>query len=182
MADVSSGFQKAVRALLAGRIADPHSILGMHNERSGIVIRVYDPAADCISVHAGGKVLPMTKIRPEGLFELRFPRRKKHFNYEVEKHFSDGSVFISEDPYHFLPGLGEMDLYLFNEGEHLQIYNVLGAHVRKMGEVSGVLFAVWAPNAQRVSVIGDFNCWDGRRHMMRLLGNSGVWELFIPLS
>ena len=166
--------------LLAGKTADPHSILGMHTEKSGIVIRVYDPAAETVLIHTEGRTRAMKKVCPEGLFEFSFPRRKNHFNYQVEKRFYDGGSFCSEDPYHFLPGVGEMDLYLFNEGEHRRIYEVLGAHVRKMGQVSGVLFAVWAPNAQRVSVVGEFNCWDGRRHMMRKLGNSGVWELFIP--
>ena len=170
----------ALADLLAGTTADPHAVLGMHTEKSGIVVRVYDPAAESVLIQTEKQTLPMRKTAPEGLFEVRFPRLKKHFNYWVEKHFPDGSSFVSEDPYHFLPGLGEMDLYLFNEGEHHRIYDVLGAHVRKMGDVSGVLFAVWAPNARRVSVVGDFNCWDGRRHMMRRLGSSGVWELFIP--
>ena len=166
--------------LLSGKTCDPHSLLGMHTEKPGVVIRVYDPAAESVSIRTAGQTKPMKKIREEGLFELAFPRRKQHFNYLVEKHFPGGGTFVSEDPYHFLPGIGEMDLYLFNEGEHHRICEVLGAHIRKMGEVGGVLFAVWAPNAQRVSVVGDFNCWDGRRHMMRKLGNSGVWELFIP--
>ena len=170
----------ALAALFAGAAADPHAVLGMHTEKSGIVVRVYDPEAESVLIRTEKKTLPMKKTAPEGLFEVRFPRQKKHFNYQVEKHFPDGSSFVSEDPYHFLPGPGEMDLYLFNEGEHHRLYDLLGAHVRKMGEVSGVEFAVWAPNARRVSVVGDFNCWDGRRHMMRKLGNSGVWELFIP--
>ena len=170
----------ALTALFAGKTADPHAVLGMHTVRNAVIIRVYDPAAETVFIRADGKSLSMKKTHPEGLFELSFPGRKKHFDYAVEKHFAGGGTFVSEDPYHFMPGVGEMDLYLFNEGEHHQIYDVLGAHIRKMGEVEGVLFAVWAPNAQRVSVVGDFNCWDGRRHMMRRMGSSGVWELFIP--
>lgn len=168
------------QALFEGRMADPHSVLGMHTEKNSVVIRVYDPEAESVSILASGKRTPMEKTAPEGLFTLSFPRRKSHFAYEVEKTFPGGATFVSEDPYHFLPGIGEMDLYLFNEGKHQRIYDVLGAHPRKMGEVEGVLFTVWAPNAQRVSVVGDFNCWDGRRHMMRRMGVSGVWELFIP--
>jgi len=168
------------QALFEGRMADPHSVLGMHTEKNSVVIRVYDPEAESVSILACGKRTPMEKTAPEGLFSLSFPRRKSHFAYEVEKTFPGGASFVSEDPYHFLPGIGEMDLYLFNEGKHQRIYDVLGAHPRKMGDVEGVLFAVWAPNAQRVSVVGDFNCWDGRRHMMRRMGVSGVWELFIP--
>ena len=142
MKDKTSVSRTAYKDLLSGKCADPHSILGMHTEKNGIAVRVYDPGAVSVTVRVGKEVFPMRKIRPEGLFEVLFPRRKKHFNYTVEKHFADGSGFVSEDPYHFLPGVGEMDLYLFNEGEHRRIYDVMGAHVRKMGEVSGVLFAV----------------------------------------
>ena len=166
--------------LLNGVISDPHSLLGMHTVPEGVTIRVYDPVPEKIFVHCEGRILPMEKILEEGLYELTFPGRKEHFNYSLEKIFAGGERFIAEDPYHFLPGVGEMDLYLFNEGKHRKLHDFLGAHVHYMGSVRGVLFALWAPNAKRVSVIGDFNCWDGRRHRMRLLGASGVWELFIP--
>ena len=168
-----------LQKLFAGNCRDPHAVLGMHTIGNVTVIRVYDPAAADIFIRANGKRSAMFRTYA-GFYELPFPGIRDHFNYEVEHHYPDGSVFIAEDPYHFMPGIGEMDLYLFNEGKHHYIYNVLGAHFHKMGETPGVLFAVWAPNAQRVSVVGDFNGWDGRRHMMRLLGNSGVWELFIP--
>ena len=156
------------------------AFLGMHTEKDGIVVRVYDPVAQEVFLLVNGKKLPMEKVADAGLFVKTFPGKKKHFDYAVEKHFADGGTFTSEDPYHFLPGVGEMDMYLFNSGEHHRIYEVMGAHPHHMGEVEGVLFAVWAPNAERVSVIGDFNCWDGRRDMMRLMGSSGIWELFIP--
>ncbi len=171
---------EAYRTLFEGRIADPHAILGMHTEKDGIAVRVYDPVAEQIILIADGKRFPMEKVADAGLFVKTFPGKRKHFDYVVEKHFADGGTFTSEDPYHFLPGVGEMDMYLFNSGEHHRIYEVMGAHPHRMGEVEGVLFAVWAPNAERVSVIGDFNCWDGRRNMMRLMGSSGIWELFIP--
>ena len=171
---------EAYRTLFEGRISDPHALLGMHTGKDGIIVRVYDPVAQEVFLLADGKKLPMEKVADAGLFVKTFPGKKKHFDYAVEKHFSDGGTFTSEDPYHFLPGVGEMDMYLFNSGEHHRIYEVMGAHPHHMGEVEGVLFAVWAPNAERVSVIGDFNCWDGRRDMMRLMGSSGIWELFIP--
>ncbi len=168
-----------LKALLAGRLSDPHSILGMHNTEQGVLVRVYDPAAESVEILCKDKRESMRKIHPAGLFAILFPRRKRHFAYKLEKHYGDHS-FIAEDPYVFLPCPGEMDLYLFNRGEHHAPWTFMGAHYRMEGDVPGVSFAVWAPNAERVSVVGDFNCWDGRRHPMRLLGMSGIWDLFIP--
>ena len=176
----SPGEKEKLAELFATCSADPHSVCGMHTTVEGVLIRVYDPAAISVSVRASGKVFPMEKTDPRGLFQYLFRGEKEHFAYELEKVFANGSSFVSHDPYQFLPGIGDMDLYLFGKGEHHRIYDVMGAHVRKMGDVEGVLFTVWAPNAARVSVVGDFNNWDGRRHMMRLMGLSGVWELFIP--
>lgn len=169
-----------MQQVIAGTCRDPHAYLGMHNvEGAGVEVRVYDPTADRIVLTAGGKTFEMEKIHPAGMFRVRFPRRKNHFNYTLEYHHG-ADVFVSEDPYHFMPQIGEMDLYLFNQGEHRRVFDVMGAHVRRPGGVEGVGFTVWAPNAERVSVVGSFNCWDGRRHPMRLMGNSGIWELFIP--
>lgn len=169
----------ALDALLEGRISDPHSILGMHDAAHGVIVRVWDPAAESVSLIAAGRRRVMRKIHDAGLYALAFPRAKGHFAYEIEKSYGD-HVFRSADPYVFLPCPGEMDLYLFNRGEHHSPWKFMGSHFRMEGDVSGVSFAVWAPNAERVSVVGDFNCWDGRRHPMRLLGNSGIWDLFIP--
>lgn len=173
--------RSALNALLQGAIGDPHSILGLHPDgtEGSLILRVYDPMADQVFVLENGKRTELLRILPEGLFALGFPGRKQGFAYELEKVYPD-SVSVAADPYCFLPGLGEMDLYLFNQGEHHKVYDVMGAHVRCYDGVSGVDFAVWAPNARRVSVVGDFNCWDGRRHPMRMLGASGIWELFIP--
>ena len=169
-----------MQQVIAGTCRDPHAYLGMHNvEGAGVEVRVYDPTADRIVLTAGGKTFEMEKIHPAGMFRVRFSRRKNHFNYTLEYHHG-ADVFVSEDPYHFMPQIGEMDLYLFNQGEHRRVFDVMGAHVRRPGGVEGVGFTVWAPNAERVSVVGSFNCWDGRRHPMRLMGNSGIWELFIP--
>ena len=168
-----------VNEILEGSCRNPHDYLGMHQEPNGIAVRVYDPAAKSATVIAGKNRYPMIKINEDGLFVCLFGKKKEFFAYKVEKKYAD-SKFVSADPYCFLPTLGEMDIYLFNQGEHHRVYDVMGAHVRNLGGVEGVSFAVWAPNAQRVSVVGDFNCWDGRRHPMRMLGLSGIWELFIP--
>lgn len=167
--------------LLAGREKDPHAFLGMHNVRGGIAVRAYDPMAEQIFIHLeNGARIPMEKLHEEGIFEWIFPRKRKHFFYQLEKIFRDGNTFISPDPYQYLPTIGDVDQHLFNAGEHRKIYEVMGCHYMKRGDHWGAAFAVWAPNAQRVSVVGSFNCWDGRRHPMRLMGSSGIWELFIP--
>ena len=122
----------------------------------------------------------MDRIDRAGLFEIEVPRLKKVPAYKLRIHRANGDIKIIRDPYSFPPTLGEIDLHLFAEGKHEQIYNKLGAHPTKLGAVKGVAFAVWAPQASGVSVVGDFNNWDGRVHQMRMLHASGVWELFIP--
>lgn len=102
------------------------------------------------------------------------------FSYRLRVERTNGEISQFYDPYAFLPTLSDLDTYLFNEGTHCRIYEKLGAHFRTIDGVSGVAFAVWAPSAQRVSIVGDFNRWDGRYHPMRFLGSSGVWEIFIP--
>ena len=120
-------------------------------------------------------------VRDEhGLFALFLSDRTAPMAYRLELTFGDGRVELRDDPYRFLPTLGEMDLHLFNEGRHLRLWEKLGAHLREIDGVAGTSFAVWAPNATRVSVIGAFNDWDGRAHQMRCLGVSGVFELFVP--
>lgn len=170
--------RELVEKLKSGRLANPHYILGMHEFEEGRVVRVYDPEATKITILAGRVRVPMTLA--DGIFVAYFPDAKDQFPYKLERVYGDKRKYVAEDPYFFLPGVGEMDVYLFNKGEHRRIYDVLGSHVRNFGGVEGVEFAVWAPNAQRVSVVGDFNGWDGRRNPMRLLGSSGIWELFIP--
>jgi len=123
--------------------------------------------------------MSMVQTDSAGSFELSVPRIKKIPSYKLRIHRGD-AVSTIRDPYSFPPTLGELDLHLFAEGRHEQIYNKLGAHLTKIGTVKGVAFAVWAPHASGVSVVGDFNNWDGRVHQMRRLASSGVWELFIP--
>ena len=123
---------------------------------------------------------PMTLVAPAGLFEVFIAKRPGVFRYQLRASYAGGEVRQFFDPYCFLPTLGPQDLYLFNEGNEHRVYEKLGSHLRDLGGVSGVSFAVWAPSAARVSVVGNFNHWDGRFHPMRSLGDSGVWELFIP--
>jgi len=166
--------------------AHPHSLLGMHigklGRTKGVVVRAFlSDAVSCEVVDvATGAASPMERLDPTGLFEAFLPKRKEHFAYQLRVTRGNGELRQFHDPYRFLPTLGDQDLYLFNEGNEHRIYEKLGAHLRVLDGVGGVAFAVWAPGAARVSVVGNFNAWDGRYHPMRPLGASGVWELFIP--
>ncbi|HWP81272.1 MAG TPA: 1,4-alpha-glucan branching protein GlgB [Bacteroidota bacterium] len=166
---------------------DPFEVLGAHRvsigKKEGIAVRAFLPDAEKAFVIDGSlesKDYPMTKHSPEGFFEVVIPDREEHFPYKLKKILSDGREEIFYDSYSFLPTLTDFDLYLFNAGDHHRIYEKLGAHYMEVQGVGGVQFAVWAPNARSVSVIGDFNGWDRRKHAMRVLGSSGVWEIFIP--
>lgn len=170
--------------LLECRHCDPHRILGVRKEESGrTVARVFYPGAASVALSfISGEKLPLTKVHADGLFEAdslkQMPSAPR--DYMIDITLADGSTRHVSDPYAFSPTLGELDLYLFGQGEHFEAYKVFGAHPREVDGIPGTAFAVWAPNAQRVSVVGDFNSWDGRRHLMRRLGGSGVWEIFIP--
>nr|EIQ9634068.1 1,4-alpha-glucan branching enzyme [Escherichia coli] len=125
------------------------------------------------------KVAELERIDERGFFSGLLPRRKAPFDYLLRVEWNDHQQII-EDPYRFGPLLGEIDNWLLTEGKHLRPYERLGAHPTHLADISGVSFAVWAPNAHRVSVVGEFNFWDGRRHPMRIRQESGIWELFIP--
>ena len=165
---------------------DPFTVLGMHkvtaDGRTLIVVRAFLPDAESASVirEDTKNEYPMDRIAPEGLFQAVLPEYSELFRYLLKKIYNDGHVETYADPYSFLPTLTDFDIYLFNAGDHHRIYEKLGAHSRTIEGNSGVQFAVWAPNAKSVSVVGDFNGWDLRRHAMRVLGSSGVWEIFIP--
>ncbi len=178
---------KELHAFLENHQANPHGWLGMHplthEGVAGVVVRAFVRAAvKCAVVELdgpGAPAHPMTMIAPEGFFELFIPGNKV-FRYQLRYEVSWGDIHQVHNAYSFLPSLSEQDLYLFNEGNEHRIYEKLGAHQRLMGEVPGVAFAVWAPTASRVSLVGNFNGWDPRYHPMRPLGASGVWELFVP--
>jgi 1,4-alpha-glucan branching enzyme len=172
--------------LLAGEHSNPHSILGAHEAtiagETGVVIRALIPNAvyaEC--VFDDGRLVPLAR-EAEGQSDLYgvFVARTTPIRYRFRFHYADGATWDRADPYRFPPTLGDVDLHLFNEGTHRQLWKVLGAHMRTVDGVSGVSFAVWAPNARRVSVVGEFCAWDGRIFPMRMLGSSGVWEIFLP--
>ncbi len=168
-----------VDALVRAEHGDPFSILGPHPDGDGLVIRAYLPNALGVEVleRTGGRVLAaMEQGQVPGFF---FTRLTNPQPYLLKIRWAGGEQ-LTEDPFSFGPQLGEMDMYLFSEGNHREIGRVFGAQPMEIDGVQGVRFAVWAPNARRVSVVGSFNGWDGRRHPMRLRFPSGVWEIFIP--
>ncbi|MFB9375399.1 1,4-alpha-glucan branching protein GlgB [Kineococcus gynurae] len=161
----------------------PHSILGAHPVEGGVGYRVLKPFATEVTVltEDGGRV-PL-RHEQDGIW-AGVAAGGRNGDYRVEVAYGDGVAHVLDDPYRFLPTLGEVDLHLIGEGRHEQLWDVLGAHVKRwpgvLGDVEGTAFAVWAPNARAVRVVGDHNHWDGRQHSMRSLGSSGVWELFVP--
>jgi len=161
--------------------ADPHSLLGAHPADGGVLVRAYRPDAAHVRVlPEGGEPLELRESDEAGLFEGVVPGAEPGLRYELEVSHPDGGTSTVRDPYSFPPTLGDLDLHLAGEGRHEELYAKLGAHVRDIDGVRGTGFAVWAPSARSVSVVGDFNGWDGRLHPMRSLGASGIWELFIP--
>ncbi|HLX37431.1 MAG TPA: 1,4-alpha-glucan branching protein GlgB [Candidatus Binataceae bacterium] len=167
--------------LLELRHHDPHSILGAHATSAGVIVRAFRPGAERVNLLIDGEPPRPMRARPEaGLFEVFVTGKREGFSYRLEVQFADGYKLTAHSAYSFLPTLGELDLYLLAEGKHEQAYQKLGAHVTEAQGVQGVAFAVWAPNAAGISVVGDFNGWDGRLNMMRMLGGSGIWEIFVP--
>ena len=171
--------------LLAGEHHDPHSVLGAHEYDDHTVIRAYRPHAVEVVALVGGERYPFAHIEG-GLFAVALPfTNLVDYRLEVSYAAGDGTdVHTVADAYRFLPTLGEIDLHLFAEGRHERLWEILGAHPRSFttpdGVVDGVSFAVWAPNAKGVSLIGEFNHWDGNEAQLRVLGSTGVWELFWP--
>jgi 1,4-alpha-glucan branching enzyme len=174
----------ALDALVLGTHDDPFSLLGRHDTTHGreVVIRTLQPSAESVELVTPDGVFSMEKVRPEGLFETRRPldgRPAMDLVYRLRVH-EGSNTRECVDPYQYGQVLTDFDLHLLAEGTHYHAWEKLGAHRLTIGDVTGVHFAVWAPNAQRVSVIGDFNRWDGRTHVMRRLVPSGLWEIFIP--
>jgi 1,4-alpha-glucan branching enzyme len=176
------GCGDAFDRLLNGDHADPFSVLGMHSDAAGVVVRAVVPDAASVAVvdaNSGVVVAELERLHPQGGFAAVMPGRAAPFAYRLRIKWGDAYQDV-EDPYRFLPVLGQMDVHLLAEGTHLRSYEKLGAHPLVVDGVAGVHFAVWAPNASRVSVVGSFNNWDGRRHPMRVHAGAGVWEIFMP--
>ncbi len=174
--------QSELAALVAGTHSAPHDVLGPHVHDDAVTIRTLRPLAAAVTVRSGDKAVAMTH-EYEGVW-VAVLAQKKVTDYRLEVSYEGGQAQTVDDPYRFLPTVGEVDQHLINEGRHEELWTVLGAHVRSYdtlgGPVSGTSFAVWAPGAQGVRIAGDFNFWDGRAHPMRQLGSSGVWEIFVP--
>ncbi len=178
---------REVHRLEALEHADPHTLLGVHPTATGVVIRAWRPDAVSVAVVLPGggsfsdaQEVPLARMTAAGLWGISLSDLTLPVRYALRAVYANGTVNTAVDPYGFLPTLGAMDLHLASEGTHQRLYDKLGAHPRILDGVEGVSFAVWAPNARRISVVGDFNHWDGRQHPMRRLGASGIWELFIP--
>jgi len=169
-------------AILRAHSHDPFEWLGRHpNPRGGVTVRAFKPRAEKIwLLPEDGKARSMSRIEGTDFFEKNWKQGDfdKHYRLRIENR--EGHQWEEEDVYRFGPMLGDMDLHLIGEGNHFEKYRILGAHVCEHEGVSGVGFAVWAPAAERVSVVGNFNHWDGREHQMRVRGSSGIWELFAP--
>ena len=175
--------------LLRAEHYDPFKVLGVHfsgSDKTKAVIRCFQPHARSVLLLIDGREIPMNRVREEGLFEVSVDCEKvtdselDPYNYQYRITYHDGVEQTANDPYRFMPILGEEDRFLFNFGTNYEIYKHMGAQPGMYSQVSGTIFRVWAPSASRVSIIGDFNGWDGRVHSMRSLGSSGIWELFLP--
>jgi len=171
---LSSDLQKVISACHH----DPFSILGKHQDENGIVVRTHMPHAVEVMIAEGENV--MQRVQDTAVFEWKGATDALPEHYRILWRDDQHREHIAHDTYSFPPQIPDFDLQLFSSGKHLHAYRHLGANVHEIDGVAGILFAVWAPNAERVSVVGDFNRWDGRCHPMRARGGSGVWELFIP--
>lgn len=176
-------YQQADLAAIAaeavvGRMSDPFAVFGPHDTEDGTVVRCFQPGAESVALidGVGGETIEDMDHIGHGLFVGQLNKRR---SYALRISWPTGT-HETEDPYSFGTLIGDLDLHLLNEGRHWDLGHNFGAHPREIDGVCGVVFSVWAPNARRVSVIGDFNSWDGRRHPMRLRHDAGVWELFVP--
>jgi 1,4-alpha-glucan branching enzyme len=167
-----------LRRIIEARHHDPFEVLGRHSDGDQCLLRAYLP--HCDKVRVTGLDISLDRVGDTDLFEWRGDGNELPAHYRLSWTDRDGLEQNAYDPYCFAPQLGDLDLHLFGEGRHLRAWRMLGAHPCEVEGISGTRFSVWAPGAERVSVVGDWNHWDGRRHPMRVRGGSGVWELFIP--
>ncbi|MET0842792.1 MAG: 1,4-alpha-glucan branching protein GlgB [Mycetocola sp.] len=176
--NASAPSEHVLGAVSTGSYYDPHSVLGQHPSRDKTVLRTLRPHAKSVTaVLGGGERVELSHLYNgiwEGEHSAGFP------DYTVETDYGDGVVWRTEDPYRFSPTIGELDLHLVGEGRHERLWDAMGAHLVEHSGVSGTAFTVWAPHAQAVRVLGEFNGWDGRLHSLRNMGPTGVWELFVP--
>ncbi|KPQ18502.1 MAG: 1,4-alpha-glucan branching enzyme GlgB [Rhodobacteraceae bacterium HLUCCO18] len=177
--EIDRPLAEALARVRDGTHDDPFSVLGPHDGPTGRTIRAFQPdAAQLRALQDGTEATPLQPVAGvPGAFVGALPGDGA---YRLEARNSEGATWVHDDPYRFGPVLGDIDEYLIGEGTHYRLWDALGAHVMTHEGVPGTHFAVWAPNARRVSVVGDFNAWDGRRHPMRRRGTTGVWELFLP--
>jgi len=178
----TKAWQRDADALADGTLADPHALLGAHSDGDGgAIVRAWRPGAEHVVIHVkDGIDFGAELVHPAGVWAAHLDGAKPPLRYEIETRYPDGLSVTEADAYSFPPTVGELDLHLAGEGRHEEIYERLGGHERTLGGVAGTAFAVWAPAARSVSVVGDFNSWDGRLHPMRSLGSTGIWELFLP--
>ena len=179
--------KKDLESIVNVRCCRPHDFLGMHlrhqYDRTMLVVRVYlDDAQSCEVIDLEHPELRyrLNRLTEDGFFEGEITERSEFFAYRLRIKRFNGEYREFYDPYQFLPTIDDLSLHLFNQGNDHQCYQKLGARLCEVEGIAGVAFTVWAPSAQRVSVVGDFNHWNGRYHPMRSLGSSGVWELFVP--
>ena len=171
-----------VEAIVGGYHGDPFSVLGPHVGEANLTIRAFLPQASGAEVidRQSAIVYSMNKLHDGGFFEATIPELTEAIDYYLQLKLHDGNVVLYEDPYAFSNTFSDYDEYLLAEGTHHRLYDLLGAHQAEFNGVAGVRFAVWAPNALRVSLVGEFNNWDGRRHVMRFQHGSGIWDIFMP--
>src|SRR5258708_7182307 len=171
-----------VEAIVGAYHGDPFAVLGQHQAGDCIAVRVFRPDARAVTVRdeTTGATYPALQIHPDGFFEAVLEGAQERIFYQLDFTGHKGQTWSEYDPYSFGVLLGPLDLHLFAEGNHWQLYDKLGAHLTEAGGVRGTSFHVWAPNAQRVSVVGEFNAWDGRRNAMRKLLGCGGWEICLP--
>lgn len=181
--------QEEIESLVSANHPSPRSALGFHEVRrkngsKAWVVRVLEPDAERVQLIWQEPRQPqpreLQRLHEGGLFEAVFRPRASVHPYLLKVTYRDGNVVTRYDAYFFSPRITDFDLYLFGEGRHQRIYEKLGAHCTREQGVAGTRFAVWAPSASRVSVVGPFNLWDGRKHAMHVMGSSGIWELFVP--
>lgn len=174
--------ESQINALVSGNYDEIFSVLGMHQHDKSLIVRALLPGAESVDVITskdGHKVATLERLHDDGFFAGLMGRRRNKFGYRFRVIYPEATQEL-EDPYRFSSQLSADDLYLFGEGTQERLYRWMGAHQREVDGVQGMMFVVWAPSAKRVSVVGDFNHWDGRLHVMRKHPASGVWDIFIP--